>query len=138
MDPNNNPAAGRCGLLEGEVQTVPRAELRALLSILDQAERNSAFTVRVDASYLLGFRDDPMSKADSDNGDMWAEFYKLILSNKNALGRNSDSPAPMLPWPWKRRVSSLLATGSETTGPTNTLRKGLPFLLRRPSKSRKA
>ena len=57
LDPDNNPVAGRCGLLEGDVQTVPRAELRALLSILEQAERGSSTTVRVDASYLLGFRE---------------------------------------------------------------------------------
>jgi hypothetical protein len=59
LDPNNVAVAGRCGLLEGDVQTVPRAELRALLSILEHAARETSITVRVDASYLLGFRDDP-------------------------------------------------------------------------------
>ena len=41
--------------------------------------------VRADASYLLGFRDDPMGKVNSDNGDMWAECWKLILSKNIRL-----------------------------------------------------
>ena len=53
----------------GGVQTVPRAELRALLSILERVTPRRMLTVRV----LLGLRGDPAAKAKADNGDMWVD-----------------------------------------------------------------
>ena len=44
-------------------QTVPRAELRAILSILTRVPEGAEFTVRVDAGYLLGFSQDPEGMA---------------------------------------------------------------------------
>ena len=64
---------GEFGVLEGEIQTVPRAELRALLAILERATQGKKVTVRVDATYLLGIKDDPQTRIRSENGDMWAE-----------------------------------------------------------------
>jgi hypothetical protein len=68
------------GTLEGDEQTVPRAELRAVLSILETVPQGAEITIRVDASYLLGFRNDPEAKCRSDNGDMWLECWRLIIS----------------------------------------------------------
>ena len=42
----------------------------------------TSITIRVDASYLLGFRNDPEAKCRSDNGDMWLECWRLILSKR--------------------------------------------------------
>ena len=64
--------------MEGEVQTVPRAELRALLSIFYRAEEGKHIAIRVDASYLLVIRDDPSHKSRADNGDMLVECWRLI------------------------------------------------------------
>ena len=68
------------GTLEGDEQTVPRAELRAILSILETVPYGAKIVIRVDASYLLGFRNDPEAKCRSDNGDMWLECWRLIVS----------------------------------------------------------
>ena len=56
---------------------MPRAKLRALLSIFEGATPSRQLTIRVDASYLLGLRDDPAAKAKADNGDMWVECWRL-------------------------------------------------------------
>ena len=37
-------------------------------------------TVRVDATYLLVIKDDPQTRIRSDNGDMWVECWRQILS----------------------------------------------------------
>jgi ribonuclease HI len=70
------------GLLEGDVQTAPRAELRALLASFNRTPRGASITIRVDASYLLGIREDPQAKARADNGDMWSECWRLILQKQ--------------------------------------------------------
>ena len=76
---------GEYGTLEGEEQTVPRAELRAVLSILSRVPRGAPITIKVDASYLLGFSGDPDAKCRSDNGDLWLECWKLILGQQIQL-----------------------------------------------------
>lgn len=81
IDAKNEVLLGEYGLLEGEVQTVPRPELRALLSIFTRAPPRAKITIRVDASYLLGLREDPESKARADNGDMWSERWRIIMQN---------------------------------------------------------
>ena len=82
LDQQNQVVAAEYGLLEGAVQTVPRAELRALLAIRIQASKEASVTVRVDASYLVGLRDDPAAKSRADNGDMRVECWRQILSKK--------------------------------------------------------
>ena len=63
-------------------RTVPRAELRALLAIFNRTPRGASITIRVDASYPLGIREDPQAKARADNGDMWSECWRLILQKQ--------------------------------------------------------
>ena len=61
---------------------MPRAELRAVLSILERVPADAKITIKVDASYLLGFRSDPEAKCRSDNGEMWLECWRLIISKR--------------------------------------------------------
>ena len=82
IDEANVFIGGRWGVLEGDVQTVPRAELRAIPSILTHVAVDAKDMVRLDASYLLGFSDNPETKARPDNGDMRMECWKLILTKR--------------------------------------------------------
>ena len=47
--------------------------------------RDARITIKVDASYLLGFRADPDAKCRSDNGDLWYECWRLIFSKNIRL-----------------------------------------------------
>ena len=44
--------------------------------------KTAKITIKVDASYLLGFRCDPEAKCRSDNGEMWLECWRLIISKR--------------------------------------------------------
>ena len=39
----------------------------------------ASIVIKVDSSYILGFRADPDAKCRSDNGDLWYECWRLIL-----------------------------------------------------------
>ena len=98
IDDSGTVLLAEYGLLEGDVQTVPRAELRALLSIFDRTPADASINIRVDASYLLGIREDPQAKARADNGDMWSECWRLILQkrlrvNVVKIARSHATPA---------------------------------------------
>jgi ribonuclease HI len=82
LNNDNSVLGAECGTLEGDEQTVPRAELRAVLSILERVPKDAKITIKVDASYLLGFRSDPEAKCRSDNGEMWLECWRLIISKR--------------------------------------------------------
>ena len=85
LDHNDRPIGAEFGTVEGNYQTVPRAELRAVFSIFSRVPCESSITIKVDATYLLGFREDPDNRLKSDNGDFWLECWRLMSSKRIEL-----------------------------------------------------
>ena len=118
IDAQGHPIAGVFGTLEGEIQTVPRAELMAVLSILERVPAGIRIVVKVDATYLLGFYADPEDKAKQEKGDLWFECYRL-LAEKHINWTSSRFPGRTLATKWSQPDSSLSATEKETPLPMN-------------------
>ena len=73
---------GKGGGLVGPKQTVPRAELYALLQIAKSRPAGTACHVGVDFKYLVdGVRSSRASHAAGENGDLWDEYFSLVDSN---------------------------------------------------------
>ena len=73
------PVSGLAGCLEGPVQTVPRAELRAIIEVCRRATQipGGLLVIFTDSELcVLGFRAGPSQGPLSENFDLWEEFWQ--------------------------------------------------------------
>ena len=76
---NGHIVFGQGGGLVGPKQTVPRAELFALLQIAKSRPAGSACRVGVDCQYLIdGASGSRHKAANGSNGDLWDEYFSVL------------------------------------------------------------
>ena len=77
------PVVGKGGGLPGFKQTVPRAELYAVIALLRLRPPGSFTRIGVDCKYIVtGCLRSPALVASKDNADLWEEYF-LLISNKS-------------------------------------------------------
>ena len=73
------PLVGKGGGLPGYMQTVPRAELYAVIALLRLRPQGSFTRIGVDCKYIVtGSLRSPALVATRDNADLWEEYFSLI------------------------------------------------------------
>ena len=74
-----DPVVGFGGGLPGFKQTVPRAELFAVISLLEKRPVGSFSKIGVDAKYIVrGYQKPPDTAALRSNADLWDQYYKTV------------------------------------------------------------
>ena len=74
------------GIVPGK-QTVPRAELVALLILAENIEVAGNYELRVDAQYLLTSMASPTRAKRGSNGDLWTRFFRAREQNPQCILR---------------------------------------------------